>query len=114
MKFYKYKDLIIYWNIFYFHFKPGELARHGRTLRIGGLSLVLFQGGVGVDVRLLSWLPSSLASLLHVGLDVEIGEEKEEQGSVEQDDVAEYLGEITLHEERETGVNEESDELSEL
>ena len=80
----------------------------------GRLSLVLFQGGVGVDIRLLSWLLGPLASLLHVGLDVEISEEKEEQGPVEQDDVAEYFGEITLDEERETGVDEESDELSEL
>ena len=81
----------------------------------GRLSLVLFQGGVSVDICLLSCLLGILlAPLLHVGLDVEISEEKEEQGSVEQDDVAEYLGEITLEEERETGVNEESDELSEL
>ena len=77
-------------------------------------SLVLFQRSVGVDIRLLSWLLGLLASLLHVGLDVEISEEKEEEGPVEQNDVAEYLGEITLEEERETGVNEESDELSEL
>ena len=77
--------------------------------------LVLFEGGVRVDICLLSCLLGILlASLLHVGLDVEISEEKEEQGSVEQDDVAEYFGEITLEEERETGVNEESDELSEL
>ena len=80
----------------------------------GRLSLVLFQGGVSVDICLLSWLLGILASLLHVGLDVEVSEEKEEQGPVEQDDVAEYLREITLEEERETGVNEESDELSEL
>ena len=80
----------------------------------GSLSLVLFQGGVGIDICLLCWLPGILASLLHVGLDVEVGEEKEEQGPVEQDDVAEYFREITLEEERETGVNEESDELSEL
>ena len=77
--------------------------------------LVLFEGGVSVDICLLSCLLGILlAPLLHVGLDVEISEEKEEQGSVEQDDVAEYLGKITLEEERETGVNEESDELSEL
>ena len=80
----------------------------------GRLSLVLFQGGVGVDICLLSSLLGILASLLHVGLDVEISEEKEEEGAVEQDDVAEYFGEITLEEEGETGVNEESDELSEL
>ena len=77
--------------------------------------LVLFEGGVRVEICLLRCLLGVLlASLLHVGLDVEISEEKEEQGSVEQDDVAEYFGEITLEEERETGVNEESDELSEL
>ena len=78
------------------------------------MSLVLFEGGVCVDIGLLCWLPGTFASLLHVGLDVEICEEKEEEGTVEQNDVAEYLGEITLEEERETGVDEESDELSEL
>jgi len=77
-------------------------------------SLVLFQGVVGVDICLLRRLLGLLASLLHVGLDVEISEEKEEESPVEQDDVAEYFGEITLDEERETGVDEESDELSEL
>ena len=77
--------------------------------------LVLFEGGVSVDICLLSCLLGILlAPLLHVGLDVEISEEKEEQGSVEQDDVAEYLGEITLEEERKTSVNEECDKLSEL
>ena len=33
---------------------------------------------------------------------------------MEQDNVAEDFGEITLKEERETGVNEECDELGEL
>ena len=79
----------------------------------GRLSLlVLFQGGVGVDICLLSWLPSLLASLLHVGLDVEVSEEKEEQGPVEQNNVAEYLGEVTLEEQRETSMDEESHKLS--
>ena len=78
------------------------------------LSLVLLERSISVDVRLLHRLPGCPAPLLHVGLDVEIGEEKEEESPVEQDDIAEYFGEITLEEKRETGVNEESDELSEL
>ena len=74
----------------------------------------MLQRFVSIDVCLLSWLLTGPASLLNVGLDVEISEEKEEEGTVEEDDVAEYFGEITLEEKRETGVNEESDELSEL
>ena len=78
------------------------------------MSLVLFEGGVGVDIGLLCWLPGTFASLLHVGLDVEVGEEEEKQGSVEEDDIAEYLGEVTFEEERKASVDEECDELSEL
>ena len=78
------------------------------------LSLVLLERSISVDVRLLHRLPGCPAPLLHVGLDVEIGEEEEEQGSVEQDDVAEYLGKVALEEERKASVNEECDELSEL
>ena len=76
--------------------------------------LVLLERGVGIDVRLLLGLLAAPAALLHVGLDVEIGKEEEKQGSVEEDDVAEYLGEVTFEEERKTSVDEECDELSEL
>ena len=76
--------------------------------------LVLLERGVGIDVRLLLRLLGAPAALLHVGLDVEVGEEEEKQGSVEEDDIAEYLGEVTFEEERKASVDEECDELSEL
>ena len=82
--------------------------------RISCWFLVLLERGVGIDVRLLLRLLAAPAALLHVGLDVEVGEEEEKQGSVEEDDVAEYLGEVTFEEERKTSVDEECDELSEL
>ena len=78
------------------------------------LCLVLLERGIGVDVCLLIRLAGALAPLLHVSLDIEVGEEEEKQGSVEEDDVAEYLGEVALEEERKAGVEEESDKLCEL
>ena len=78
------------------------------------LVLVLLERGVSVDVCLLIRLDGALASLLHVSLDIEVGEEKEKQGAVEEDDVAEYLGEVALEEERKASVDEECDKLCEL
>ena len=54
------------------------------------------------------------SSLLHVGLDIEIGEHDEEHRTMEEDDVAVVLGEITVYEQRKGGVNKESGELRQL
>ena len=54
------------------------------------------------------------SSLLHVGLDIEVGEHDEEHGTMEEDDVAVVLGEITVYEQRKGGVNKESGELRQL
>ena len=54
------------------------------------------------------------SSLLHVGLDIEIGEHDEEHGTMEEDDIAVVLGEITVYEQRKGGVNKESGELRQL
>ena len=45
---------------------------------------------------------------------VEVGEEEEEHGAVEEDDVAEDLWEVALDEEGEGGVDEEGDKLAQL
>ena len=54
------------------------------------------------------------SSLLHVGLDIEIGEHDEEHGPMEEDDVAVVLWEITVYEQRKGGVDKESGELRQL
>ena len=45
---------------------------------------------------------------------VEVGEEEEEHGAVEEDDVAEDLWEVALDEEGEGGVDEEGHKLAQL
>ena len=60
-------------------------------------------------------MPSSwLAALLDVRLDVEVEEEREEHGSVEEDDVAVLLREVAVDEEREGCVDEERGKLHQL
>ena len=54
------------------------------------------------------------SSLLHVCLDIEIGEHDEEHRTMEEDDVAVVLWEITVYEQRKGGVNKESGELRQL
>lgn len=81
------------------------------TVQFSVFSLFLLQSIIVVNICLLFRLGRS-GSLLHVGLDVEVSKEKEEQGPMEQNDVAEYLGEVTLEEQRETSMDEESHKLS--
>ena len=51
---------------------------------------------------------------LDISLDVEIEKQDEEHSPMEEDDVAVLLGEITLNEEREGGMNEEGGKLDKL
>ena len=50
-------------------------------------------------------------SLLHIGLQIEVGEHREEHGAVEEDDVAVVFREITVYEQRKRGVHKEGGEL---
>ena len=60
-------------------------------------------------------VPSSwLAALLDVRLDVEVEEEREEHGAVEEDDVAVLLREVAVDKEREGCVDEERGKLHQL
>ena len=54
------------------------------------------------------------SSLLHIGLHIKVGEHRKEHRSVEEDDVAVVLGEITVNEKWEGSVHEESCELHQL
>ena len=66
---------------------------------------------IGIDICCSLGL---LCTFLDVGLDVEVGKQYKEEGSMKEDDVAEDLGEVTLEEERKAGVDEECDELYHL
>ena len=75
-------------------------------------TLVLFGGTViGIDI---SFRRGFLWTLVDVGLDVKVGKQQEEQGSMEQNDVAEYFWEVTVNEQGETGMNEECHKLDHL
>ena len=51
------------------------------------------------------------SSLLHIGLQIEVGEHGEEHGAVEEDDVAVVFREITVYQQRKRGVHKEGGEL---
>ena len=71
--------------------------------------LVSFYRSIAVNVSLLG-----VGRLPCVSLPVKVGEEEEEHGSVEKDDIAEDFGEVTWDEERQRGVDEEGHELTQL
>ena len=72
---------------------------------------VFFDHPVAIHI---SFLGTARLWLLGVGLPVEVGEEEEEHGAVEEDDVAEDLWEVALDEEGEGGVHKEGHELAQL
>ena len=51
---------------------------------------------------------------LRIGLDVEIGEESEEEGTKEKDEANSSFGIIAVHEEGQTAMDGEGDELQQL
>ena len=69
---------------------------------------------VGVDICLGWGFLYSFSSFLEISLDVEICKQNKEQGSMEQDDIAEYLGKIAFNEERKTCMDEKCHKLSHL
>ena len=73
--------------------------------------LVFFDHPVAIYISLLG---TARLWLLGVGLPVEVGEEEEEHGAVEEDDVAEDLWEVALYEEGQGGVHKEGHKLTQL
>ena len=73
-----------------------------------GKSLVCFYHPVAINISLLG---DACLWLLGVCLPVEVGEEEEEHGAVEEDDVTVVLRKITVYEQWEGGVNKERGEL---
>ena len=74
--------------------------------------LLLFEHTISIDICLRAHFLWHV--LLEIGLAVEVEEEEEEHGAVEEDDVAENLGEVAGDEEGEGGVDEKCHELAEL
>jgi len=66
---------------------------------------------IGVDVSLSGAL---FVALLQVCFDVKVEKEEEKHGAVEDDDVAEDLGEVALDKEGKGGVQEKGDKLDKL
>ena len=62
----------------------------------------------------LLWLSLDCTALLRVGLDVEIGEQGEEEGSKEEEECHKHLWVVTLHEEWEAGMDGPGDKLDKL
>ena len=81
-------------------------------MKMNVATLVLFDIGIYVSFALRC--SSFLASFLYISLDVKVGEEDKEECSMEQNDIAEYLWEVTFKEQRETGMDEEGHELDHL
>ena len=76
-----------------------------------GKCLVCFDNTISIDISLLG---AACLWLLCVCFPVEVGEEEEEHGAVEEDDVAEDLWEVALDEEGKGGVHKEGDKLAQL
>ena len=76
-----------------------------------GKCLVCFDNTISIDISLLG---AACLWLLCVCFPVEVGEEEEEHGPVEKDDIAEDLWEVAVYEEGEGGVYEEGHKLAKL